>query len=316
MARTPKAPQTSKGLSLIERMKTNSTVKEADILEASKFFEEEDFVSTPIHALNIALSGDLYGGLRSGLTVIAGPSKHFKSLFTLLMLKAYLDQFPDAIGIFYDSEFGSPKSYFQSLGIDMKRVLHTPVANIEELKFDLMNQLEGLVRGDKVFIAIDSIGNLASKKEVEDAVNQKSVSDMTRAKQIKSLFRMVTPILTIKQLPMVAVNHTYMTQEMFSKAVVSGGCLVSGTNIRMFDGKHKSVDRIVVGDMVDTLNGPKLVTHSWTPETLEFGEPDCFEVEFEDGSTVVCSNHHPFMVDGEWVDAEDLHKGMMATRKS
>ena len=40
---------------------------------------------------------------------------------------------------------------------------------------------------------------------------------------MKSLFRMVTPHLTIKDIPMVVVNHTYQTMEMFSKAVVSGG---------------------------------------------------------------------------------------------
>jgi hypothetical protein len=86
-----------------------------------------------------------------------------------------------------------------------------------------MAQLSNIERGDKVFIAIDSIGNLASKKEVEDALNEKSVADMTRAKALKGLFRMVTPILTIKDLTLHAVSHTYDTMEMFSKKVVSGG---------------------------------------------------------------------------------------------
>ena len=149
--------------------------------------------------------------------------KHFKTCFTLLMMKAYLDKYKDAVALFYDSEFGSPQSYFDSFGIDTSRVMHTPVTNIEELKFDIMKQLEGIKRGDHVFIALDSAGNIASKKEVDDAMDGKSVADMTRAKQLKSLFRMVTPHLTMKKIPMVVVNHIYMTQEMFSKAVVSGG---------------------------------------------------------------------------------------------
>jgi hypothetical protein len=86
-----------------------------------------------------------------------------------------------------------------------------------------MKQLEGIERGDRVMIIIDSIGNLASKKEVEDALDGKSVADMSRAKQIKSLFRMVTPHLTLKDIPMVVVNHTYMTMEMYAKPVVGGG---------------------------------------------------------------------------------------------
>ena len=46
---------------------------------------------------------------------------------------------------------------------------------------------------------------------------------MSRAKQLKSLFRMVTPHLTIKDIPMDVVNHTYKEIGMFPKDVVSGG---------------------------------------------------------------------------------------------
>ena len=79
------------------------------------------------------------------------------------------------------------------------------------------------MRGDKLIIVIDSIGNLASKKEVEDALEQKSAADMTRAKQLKSLFRMVTPHLTLKDIPMVVVNHTYKEISLFPKDIVGGG---------------------------------------------------------------------------------------------
>jgi RecA/RadA recombinase len=210
-------------MSLMEKLKKNSTIKETAILSESKFFDEGDKIQTSVPAFNVALSGELDGGYGSGLTVIAGPSKHFKTSFTLLMMKAYLDKHKDAIALFYDSEFGSPQSYFESFGIDPSRVLHTPVANIEELKFDIMSQMKEVKRGDKIFIALDSAGNIASKKEVDDALEGKSVADMSRAKQLKSLFRMITPELTIKQLPMVVVNHTYQTQEMYSKTIVSGG---------------------------------------------------------------------------------------------
>ena len=44
---------------------------------------------------------------------------------------------------------------------------------------------------------------------------------------------MVTPHLTIKDIPMVVVNHIYMTQEMYSKPVVSGGTgvMLSADNV-------------------------------------------------------------------------------------
>jgi len=210
-------------MGLLDKIKGNSTIKDSEILSKSKFFTKKDMIATSIPAINIALSGRLDGGLTPGLTMWAGPSKHFKTAFSLLMANAYMEKYKDAVLLFYDSEFGTPQSYFDSFGIDTSRVLHTPITDVEQLKFDIMKQLEGIERNDKVMIIIDSIGNLASKKEVEDALDGKSVADMSRAKQIKSLFRMVTPHLTLKDIPMVVVNHTYMTMEMYAKPVVGGG---------------------------------------------------------------------------------------------
>jgi RecA/RadA recombinase len=210
-------------MSLLDKIKKNSTIKESAVLANSKFFTKKDMIPTAIPAINVALSGRLDGGLTPGLTMWAGPSKHFKTAFSLLMAKSYMDKYEDAVLLFYDSEFGTPQSYFDSFGIDTNRVVHTPITDIEQLKFDTMKQLEGIERGDHVIVLIDSIGNLASKKEVDDALDGKSVADMSRAKQIKSLFRMVTPHLTMKDIPMVVVNHTYKTMELYAKDVVGGG---------------------------------------------------------------------------------------------
>ncbi len=210
-------------MSVMDKIKKASTIKSANILADSIYFGEVDFVKTQVPGVNIALSGDVDGGFQSGITIWAGPSKHFKTSFTLLMIKAYLDKYSDGVCIFYDSEFGTPQAYFDTYGIDKSRVFHVPVTDIEQVKFDIMKQLDGLVRGDRVIFALDSAGNIASKKEVEDALDGKSVADMSRAKQMKSLFRMVTPHMKMKDLPFVVVNHTYNTIEMYSKPVVSGG---------------------------------------------------------------------------------------------
>lgn len=209
--------------SIMDRLKKNSKLKTTEVLSESKFFNEKDMVQTDVPMVNVALSGDPDGGLTPGLTVLAGPSKHFKTSFALLMAGAYLKKYDDAVILFYDSEFGSPQSYFKQFGIDPSRVLHTPIMNVEELKFDLIGQLEQLDRKDNVIVVIDSIGNLASKKEMEDALNEKSVADMSRAKALKGLFRMATPYLAMKNIPMLAINHTYQEIGLFPKAIVSGG---------------------------------------------------------------------------------------------
>jgi RecA/RadA recombinase len=239
-------------MSLLEKIRKNSTIEDTAILSKSKFFEAKDMIQTHIPAMNLAFSGDLDGGFTPGLTMWAGPSKHFKTAFSLIMVKAYQDKYPDSVVLFYDSEFGTPQSYFDNFSIDTERVVHTPITDVEQLKFDIMNQLSQIERGERVMIVVDSIGNLASKKEVEDAIEQKSVGDMTRAKQIKSLFRMVTPHLTLKDIPMVVVNHTYMEIGMFPKAIVGGGT-----------GSYYSADNIFILGRQQEKDGADLVGYNY-----------------------------------------------------
>ena len=236
-------------MSLLDKLKKNSTIKETEVLKKSKFFNKKDMIQTSVPMVNVALSGSLEGGLTPGLTVFAGPSKHFKTAFSLLLAKSYLDKYEDAIVLFYDSEFGSPQSYFDSFGIDTSRVLHTPITDIEQLKFDVMSQINNIERGDHVIIVVDSVGNLASKKEVDDALEGKSVADMTRAKQMKSLFRMITPHLTIKDIPAVVVNHTYSEIGLYPKQIVSGGTGIyySADNIFIIGRQQEKDGSEVVG---------------------------------------------------------------------
>lgn len=210
-------------MSLLDKIKKNTTIKDSAVLSQSKYFTKKDMIQTAIPAMNVALSGELDGGFVPGLTLWCGPSKHFKSMFSLIMAKSYMDKYPDAVMIFYDCEFGTPTAYFKSLQIDTDRILHVPVMNMEEFKFDCIKQLENLDRGDRVIFVVDSLGNMSSKKEMEDAIEGKSVQDMSRAKQMKSIFRMITPYLNRLDIPMVAVNHIYMEQGLYPKAIVSGG---------------------------------------------------------------------------------------------
>lgn len=192
-------------------------------LTDSKIYTKKDVITTPVPMINVALSGTVDGGITPGLTMLAGPSKHFKTGFALLMASAFLKKYKEGVVLFYDSEFGTPQSYFNAFGIPFDSVVHTPITDIEELKFDIMQQINTLDRKDQVMIVIDSIGNLASKKEVDDALDGKSVADMSRAKQLKSLFRMVTPHLTLKDIPMIVINHTYKEIGLYPKDIVGGG---------------------------------------------------------------------------------------------
>jgi RecA/RadA recombinase len=216
-------------------MQKSGAIKTSAILSESTFFNTKDVIPTDLPILNIAFSGSLDGGLIPGLTVFAGLSKSFKTLLALYCMKAYFNKYPDAVALLYDSEFGVTPDYLATNGIDAGRVIHIPVEHVEQLKFDIVKRLEEIKRGDKVFIMVDSLGNLASKKEVDDAENEKSVADMSRAKAIRSLLRIITPHLTMKDLPCILINHVYTEiGPMYAKTIIPGGTAVTYASNQIF----------------------------------------------------------------------------------
>lgn len=219
--------------SLLDRMLKAGSAG-STVLSESPIFAKKDPVVTDLPILNIAFSGDIDGGLVSGLTILAGMSKTFKSALSLYCMKAYLDKFPDAIAIFYDTEFGITEDYIQTFGINPARVVHIPVDHIEMLKFDMTKKLEDIKKGDRVFFLVDSIGQISSKKEVDDAIDEKSVADMSRAKALRSLLRLVTIQLAKKDLPCIMINHVYTTMEMYAKTVIPGGTAVTYSANQIF----------------------------------------------------------------------------------
>lgn len=214
-------------MSLMDKIKKNTKANKEFVatFDKSIFLKESDSIQTAMPVLNLALSGRLDGGLESGITTLAGPSKHFKSNLALILVKAYLDKYPESICVFMDNEFGINEIYIKNVGIDPSRMVHIPFTTVEELRNELSAQLDGLTREDKVIFLTDSIGNVASKKEMDDAEADKSATDMgTRAKALKSLFRVITSKAKLKDKPMVFINQTYKdTSGLVTKDTMGGG---------------------------------------------------------------------------------------------
>jgi hypothetical protein len=88
-------------MSLMGKLQKASKIGHTSVLADSPLFGDKEFVNTGVPMMNVALSGDTEGGLTNGLTVLAGPSKHFKTSFALLMAGAYLKAKKDAVMLFY-----------------------------------------------------------------------------------------------------------------------------------------------------------------------------------------------------------------------
>jgi len=233
----------------MERVLKNNTLN-ATILSKSAIYDDPDYTPTPVPIINVALSGRIAGGLTDGITTIAGPSKHFKSTLALVMIKAYMDKHPDAMMFFYDSERGINSDYFKAVGIDPERVVYMKIHDVEELKFDITHQLKNNMKiGDKCVFFIDSIGNLASVKELQDAIDGKSVADMSRAKAFKSLYRVITPYFTDFKVPLIQIAHVYDEIGLFPKKIVSGGTgiMLASDTVLLIGRAQEKEGREIVG---------------------------------------------------------------------
>lgn len=230
--------------SLIDKIIKNSNTNLAAVYAESELVNATtEFAPTEIPMLNVALSGKWDGGVSSGITILAGPSKMGKTFIGLVLVKAYLDKYPDSVCIFFDTEFGAGSTYFEKLGIDTTRVVHVPLRNVEEAKFTLTSIYDKMERGEKVITFYDSIGNTASKKEMDDAIEGKSVADMSRAKQLKSLFRIITPYINLLNIPFIGINHTYQTTDWVATTQMSGGSGIQyAANTVLFLSKSKDRD--------------------------------------------------------------------------
>ena len=206
--------------SLTERIKKNSRSKVSNFLGKVKLPDNK--ASTAAYAINIALEGDLNGAIRPGHLLIAGDSRHFKTSIALVCAKAWMDKYPEGALLFIDTEFGASEEYFASCGIDTDRVLHVPVSDIEEIKFELSKQLDALEKDDKLIVIVDSLGGAASRKEAEDADRGHSAQDMgLRAKAINSMWRVLTPKMKMTGTPIITINHIYDGDH--HQKIISGG---------------------------------------------------------------------------------------------
>lgn len=267
--------------SLAERMSAKFAVKEAALMSKTAFFEERDYVTVEVPFINVAFSGRLKGGLTAGVTIVAGESKTYKTLLMLLTLKAHQKKYPDSFALLYDTENGITPEYLRLMDIDMDRVMHIPVDDIEQMKIDIVNRLDEVDKGDRLMICVDSLGMIASRKEIEDANEGKVVADMTRAKASKSFFRLITAKITKKELYFVGIQHTYKEIGMYPRDIVGGGTgQIYAANTILIISKAQIKEKV---DGKDKLTGFKFTLNVVKSRYLKEGSKIPFEANFENG---------------------------------
>lgn len=199
------------------------------VMEQSTFSDVTEWIDTGNYHLNACVSGSLFGGWPNNRSCsIAGPSGTGKTFLILNSIREAINMGYNVV--FYDSEAAVDKDLMKKFGIDTNKVNYQPVNTVQDFRTSvttITGRMQEVKRAGgqvpKVMIILDSAGNLATAKEIEDARSGSEKSDMTRSKILKSIFRIImTPLADLK-IPFLFTNHTYQTQDFISRQVAGGG---------------------------------------------------------------------------------------------
>lgn len=271
----------------------------ASIVEDGLSTDNTGFIDTGSYVVNALVSGSIFGGYpQNRVTAVAGESSVGKTYFAMTTVKTFLDNDPTGEVVYFDSESAFTKEMFVERGMDTNRIAMVPVATLDEFKFQalkILEQYSEIPKEDRppLLMVLDSLGNLSSEKELNDASEGKSVQDMTRGRSIRSIFRVLTLKLGKLNVPMLVTNHVY-------------ACLTAGHMVQTERG-FVPIEEICVGENVLTSVGFQQVQNVFSYESV-----NTMELELEDGTVIKCTPNHKFFEKNTktWVAAEDICEGM------
>jgi len=265
-------------------------------ISIEKVNKTKHYISTGIHILDALLSKSiLHGGVPNNrITIFAGDPQTGKSYILYGIGRNAQKEGYHVLLI--DTEFSVELQELQEFGLDTSEDGLTLMRTnkVEDLKIFLTQFLSNIkeqrAKGEdpgKTIILLDSIGQLASDKEIEDAKEGKMKTDMTRAKAIKSLFRIISSDLGNLEIPMVCTNHVYL-------------CLSGENEILKSDGTYETIQNINIGDSVKTLDGNKEVLNKH-----EYNDSPIMKIILENGDEIKCTPNHKFLIKENWTNNEN-----------
>ena len=199
----------------------------AEILSESKSAVIKDYVSTGNYILNACMTGSLFKGVPSGrVLALSGDPGTGKTFLALSICREA--QKKGYTPVYMDSEGSIDREFVTRVGCDINGFVIKQVTTISEVSTFMANVLKRVNEmpedeREKIIFVLDSLGNLTSDKELADTIEAKQKRDMTKAAEIKALFRTNATALSKAQAPMIVCTHTYKTQDLYAQSIVSGG---------------------------------------------------------------------------------------------
>ena len=226
---------------------------------ASDIDETEKYVDTGSYIFNGLVSGSIFGGVSSNkITAVAGESSTGKTFFSLAIVKNFLDNDPNAYCLYFDTESSITKSLLEDRGVDTSRLVVINVVTIEQFRSKALKAVDIYLKSKTedrkpCMFVLDSLGMLSTEKEIDDALNDKQVRDMTKSQLVKGAFRMLTLKLGQANIPMIVTNHTYDVIGAYvpTKEMGGGSGLKYASSTIIYLTKKKEKDgKDVIGNLI------------------------------------------------------------------
>ena len=226
---------------------------------ASDIQENERYIDTGSYIFNGLVSGSIFGGVSSNrITAIAGESSTGKTYFSLAVVKNFLDSNPDGYCLYFDTEAAVNKGLLESRGIDLTRLVVVNVVTIEEFRSKALRAVDIYLKTSEeerkpCMFVLDSLGMLSTEKEINDALADKQVRDMTKSQLVKGAFRMLTLKLGQANIPLIVTNHTYDVIGSYvpTKEMGGGSGLKYAASTIIYLSKKKEKDqKEVIGNII------------------------------------------------------------------
>lgn len=206
-----------------------------------------EYIPVGNYICNACLTGSLFGGIPNNRSICLSGESGVGKTYLLLNI-AREAQKKDYFVIWYDSENAIEAAQLKQFGVDPSRFRYEPVGTVQEFKTNITQTVDLLIEKKdagmtipKVVFILDSVGNLATQKEIDDAKSGSDKADMTKAKQIRSIFRILMQKMGIIGATFAFSNHVYAATDSYVPTAIQAGGkgLVYGASIILNLGKAK-----------------------------------------------------------------------------
>lgn len=185
-------------------------------LDSSIYSNIQEYISTGSYVLNRLISGSIKGGIPAGRVVALAGESGVGKTFTLGQAIKNAQEMGYLV-LFYDSENAVDNSFMENLGVKTDEMLYFPIDTTEEFKNHVINTVGKFLDANpnqKIFIALDSLGNMSCAQEKGFIEKKSDGTDMgARAKANKSMLKEMTKFCGKNQIPFVFTNHVMKPQD-------------------------------------------------------------------------------------------------------